>query len=134
MRNRRTAGLIAAAVMAVGLAAPASADTGLIQVLSPPKLKVGKKVSYVLACSANCTVSATLTLTLKHGTLSPATVDSGGPLAPASPVSPYIVLNRAALKDLKSNSKAAKLKTTITATDLTTGAVDSVERTFKFKK
>lgn len=136
MRNRRTAGLVATSVVALGLVAPAAAGTGLIQVLSPPKLKAAKKVSYNLSCSATCSLTAELTLKLKHGTLGPVTV---GPqqFAAGQGGSPYIILNNVAKRDLKANTKQARLLTTITAVNLDPaggGATDTVDRTFKFKK
>lgn len=138
MTGRRTAGLIAtaAALVLLAPAGTAGADTGLIQVLSPPKLKAAKKVSYAVSCSATCSLTATLTLKLPGPDLGPVTV---GPqtLAAGQSGSPYLVLNNVAKKDLLHNYKRARFKTTITATNLDPaggGASDTVYRVFKFKK
>lgn len=136
MRTRRTAGLAVTAAMALGLAAPATADTGLIQVLSPPKLPAAKKVSYIVSCTSACSLTATLTLKLPGPDLGPVTV---GPetFAAGGQGSPFLILNAPAKRALKENYKRARLKTTIKAVNLDPlggGATDTVQRVFRFKR
>lgn len=133
--NRRIGGIVAAGVMALGLAAPATADTGLIQVLTEGKLNPDRKVSYLVSCTSTCSLTAKMTLKLKHGKLGPVTV---GPqqFAAGEGGKPFLVLNNAAKQDLKANPGKARLKTTTTAVNLDPaggGATDIVVRTFKFK-
>jgi hypothetical protein len=136
MRDRRMAGIVAAGVMAIGLAAPATADTGLIQILSPPKLKPARKISYVAACTSDCSLIGKLTLKLKHSKLGPVTIGPGT-FAAGDGGKFFLILNKAAKRDLKSNPGKARLKTTTNATNLDPaggGATDEVKRTFKFHR
>jgi hypothetical protein len=77
-------------------------------------------------------VTATSTLKLKGPDLAPAVVP--GTLTAGEPASPYIVLNKAAKSALKADPSKARLVTSITATDLATGASQTISRTYRFKK
>jgi hypothetical protein len=136
MRKRRIGGIVAAGVMAIALVAPATADTGLIQILSSPRLKPARKISYVAECTSDCSLIGKLTLKLKHGKLGPVTIGPGT-FAAGDGGKFFLILNKAAKHDLKANPGKARLKTTTNATNLDPaggGATDEVKATFKFHK
>jgi hypothetical protein len=127
--------MVGAALCALALFVPAaisSAQTSIVSYVTTGKLKVAKRIQYNIVCSVNCQVTATSTLKLKGPDLPPAVVP--GTLAAGAPASPFIVLNKPAKRALKANPSKARLVTTITATDLATGASQTVNRTYRFKK
>lgn len=122
--------------MAIALAAPATADTGLIQVLSPPKLKPARKISYIAACTSSCSLMGKLTLKLRHSKLGPVTIGPGQ-FAAGDGGKFFLILNKTAKRDLQRFPGKARLMTTTNATNLDPaggGATDEVKRTFKFHK
>jgi hypothetical protein len=133
--TRRGTSIVVAAVCALALLVPAAtaiAQTSIVSYVTTGKLKVGKRISYDIVCSVNCQVTATSTLKLKGPDLPPAVVP--GTLAANAIASPFIVLNKPAKAALKRDPKAARLVSSVTATDLATGAQQTIERTYKFKK
>jgi hypothetical protein len=133
--TRRGTSIFIAALCSLALLVPAatsSAQTAIVSYLTTGKLKVAKRIQYNITCSVNCQVTASSTLKLKGPDLPPAVVP--GTIAAGSVATPFIVLNKPAKAALKSKPAAARLVTSITATDLATGASQTISRTFRFKK
>ena len=131
----RSLKLIAATVAAFAVLAPAANavdNDALIAYSGPLKLKAAKRVSYPVLCSANCTVTATTTLVLPGPDLGPVVVP--GNLTAGTPAEPYIVLNKAALHNLRNNVNKARLRTQIEATNTTNGDTDTDTQVFKFHR
>ena len=127
---------IAAALLAPALAAggegPVATKSGaLVNYITGGKLKIGKKINILVVCSADCDVTSSLRIkgpgVKVKGTVS-------GQLPANVPGATYLKLRRAGLKALKAKPSKFKLVNRITAADAVTGAVDSISRTFKFKK
>jgi hypothetical protein len=130
--------VIVAAVTAA-LMLPATAGAGptatksgvLINYASTGKLKVGKKISILLVCSANCNVDSTTTVK------GPGFRDSfqvSGPLTANIPGGPFFNPNGPLLKQMKAETGKFKIVSSVTATDVTTGAVETISRAFKLKR
>jgi hypothetical protein len=119
-------------VLAMLLPAATSAQTGIVSYVTTGKLKAAKRIQYSVVCSVNCQLTATSTLKLKGPDLPPAVVP--GQLAAGAPRQPFIVLNKAGLHALRSDVGKAKLVSSVTATDLATGASQTINTVFKFKR
>jgi hypothetical protein len=139
--RRGTAAIVASTTAALLLAAPAGAgspkahasDTEtLISYLTKGKLKPGKRISYKFVCSADCNLSATSTLVLKGPDLPPVT--SSGSFPAGQVVAAFLKPNKPARSAIKAKIGAAKLRTKIRATNISTGETDTDRRTFKFKR
>ncbi len=127
--------MVTAALCALALLVPAatsSAQTSIVSYMTNGRIKVAKRIQYNIVCSVDCQVVATSTLKLKGPDLVPEVVP--GKLAANSVASPYIVLNKPAKAALKRDPKKARLVTEITATDLATGARQTINRTYRFKR
>lgn len=138
-RIGRIAALLAVVVALVVPASEASAGDGpvatksgaLINYVTGGKLKIGKRVTIGVVCSADCNATATLQLkgpgVKVKGTVS-------GSLAANSPGSIYFKPNGPALKAMKAEPGKFRLLNSVTATDPATGALDFISRTFRFKR
>jgi hypothetical protein len=127
--------MVVAALCSLALlvpAASASAQTTVVSYVTTGKLKIAKRIQYNIVCSVDCQVTVSSTLKLKGPDLLPQVVP--GQLAAGAISSPFIRLNGPALHALKSNVGRARLVTTITATDMATGASQTIRRTFRFKR
>jgi hypothetical protein len=126
--------LIVAMLCVLGMLLPAAAgaQTGVVSYATTGKLKVAKRIQYSIVCSVNCQVTATSTLKLKGPDLAPAVVP--GQLAAGAAGQPFIVLNKAALRALKADVRKARLVSSVTAVDLSTGASQTINTVFKFKR
>jgi hypothetical protein len=123
------------AALGLALLAPAAGavdNDSLVSYSGPVKLKLQKRIAYPVICSATCQVTATTTLALPGPDLGPVVVP--GTLAAGAPAEPFIVLNKAALKNLGNNIGKARLKTQIDATNSTTGDTDTDTRVFRFHR
>jgi hypothetical protein len=95
---------------------------------SAPKRCVGP----FLVCSADCQVSARLTLVLPGPNLGPVFASKS---FPANLVfKAYIKLNRAGLALLRKYRDVARLRTRIHAVDMNTGDTDTDRHAFRFKR
>lgn len=127
--------LVPAATAGAGPAANKAGEE-LVFYETTGKLKLGKQVEYRIACGAPagqfCQLEVTNELKLKGPDLGPLT--STGVFPGGQAVEVFIKLNKGARFAVKRKIKAAKLASTITATNLTTGEVDVDDQTFRLKK
>jgi hypothetical protein len=141
MRVSRTRKSVAALALAAALVLPASASTAdpvatksgaIINYVSTGKLKIGKKILIEVVCSVNCNVTST-TVVKGPGFKRTLTV-SGSLQANATGGGPFVQPNGALLKAMKAEPGRFKFINSITASDPSTGATDSISRTFKLKR
>jgi len=127
--------LVPAATAGAGPAANKSGEE-LVVYQTTGKLELGKKITYQIACGAPagqfCQLEVTNKLKLKGPDLGPLT--STGDFPGGQAIEVFIELNKGARLAAKRKIKAAKVASTITATNLTTGEVDFDEQTFRLKK
>lgn len=140
LNRRSTAAIVAATAAALLLwAAPAGAGSPkakasgeeLITYLTKGKLKPGKRIAYDVVCAADCSLTATSTLVLKGPNLGP--VAASGQFPAGQVAESFLKPNKAARSAIKRNTRSAKLRTAVTATNLLTGETDTDRRTFRFK-
>jgi hypothetical protein len=105
-------------------------NDALVAYLPVGKLKVGKRISYRFQCLTECQVTASSTLVLKGPNLGPA-VDTGM-FSAGEVAEEFLTLNKAARLAIKSHLGAAKLRTSITASNVA-GLTDTDTRTFRFR-
>jgi hypothetical protein len=124
--------LPAAAPAGTGSGGPTATKSGvLINYVSSGRLKIGKKITIVLVCSANCQVDATTVILAPGPNL---TVSVSGPLSANVPGGPFFKPNGPLLKAMKADPGKYKVRSTVTATNVTTGAAETASRTFKLKR
>jgi hypothetical protein len=106
----------------------------LINFVSTGKLRVARVLEPLAACTASCNVTGTAVLKGLGGHANFA--DSGGPFPAGTPFGLFITLkkNSVLFKLMKQFPGRFHLTETLTATDATTGAVDSVTAGFRFKR
>jgi hypothetical protein len=122
-----------AGITPVGQAGPVAGKSGeeLVSYLTVGKLKPGKRIAYRVVCSADCQLTATSTLVLKGPNLGP--VSSTGTFPAGVIAEAFLKPNKPARAAIKAHIGSSKLRTSVSATDLATGEVDTDKRTFKFK-
>lgn len=138
--RRGTAAIVAAfaaTMLVVGPAAagePTAQKSGeeLVSYLTKGKLKPAKRISYKIVCNADCSVTATSKLKLSGPDIGP--VSNSGSFPAGTIIEVKLTLNKAAKSAIRENIGAAKLVTSVTATDLTTAETDTDKRNFKFKR
>jgi hypothetical protein len=136
-----TTGIVAAALAlallpAAGTAAPgggpvASKAGTLISFVSGGKLKIAKRITILVVCSEDCQADATTTIVAPGPNL---TFHVAGPLTGGVPGGPFLKPNGPLLKAMKEHPGKFKLRTTITATSLSTGASETISGTFRLKR
>lgn len=141
VRGTRTWKAIALLSALVALALPATASAGdgptatksgvLINYVSTGKLKIAKRISILVICSADCNANATTVIT---GPRTKLKFDVAGPLAAGQQGGPFFKPNGPLLKAMKAQPGKFKVQSTIIATDALTGAPDTISRTFKLKR
>jgi hypothetical protein len=124
--------MVVAGALLMALPGATSADQGIVSFQTTGKIKVAKRVQYNLACSVQCQVIIRQTLKLRGPDLAPVTVP--GTLAANIPATPFIVLNKPALQALRRDVAAARLVSVVTATDVATGAQQTIRAVFSFKR
>ena len=132
--GRRGKATVVAAVSAalLAMAAPASAGEDLLTYLTKGKLKPSKRIAFQVVCNADCQLTATSTLVLKGPNLPPVSVTDVFPAGLIAEA--FLKPNKPARQAIKDDIGAAKLKTSVTATNTATGETDTDRRTYKFKK
>lgn len=141
VKRRVTAAVLAIAAIAA-LVGPAAAGAGagptarksgeeLVRYITKGKLKASKRIEYRVVCGADCALTATSTLVLKGPNLGP--VSSSGQFTGGQAARVFLKPNKAARAAIKASGNSAKLRTTVRATDLVTGEVDTDTRTYRFK-
>jgi hypothetical protein len=137
----RTGKSVAALAMAAALVLPASAASGdpvatksgaIINYASTGKLKIGKTILIEVVCSVNCDVTST-TVVKGPGIKRTLTV-SGALMAGATGGGPFVQPNGPLLKAMKADPGKFRFVNSITATDPSNGATDSISHTFKLKR
>jgi hypothetical protein len=123
--------LLLPASIAVAKSPVASKSGALINYVSTGNLKVAKRINIFATCSANCGVDTTTTIKA-HGFHQ--TFHLSGALQAGVPGGPFLKPNGPLLKAMKANPGAFKIVSSMTATDLTTGATDAIAHTFKLKR
>ena len=122
-----------AAQIASSGAGPVATKSGaIINYTSVKKLKVARHMFIHFTCAVTC--DATGIATLKARGLKFPIKASGQGIPAASPAFMEITVKGALLKAMKASPGRFKVANTITATDPTTGAVDRIRHTFKFKR
>jgi hypothetical protein len=123
--------LLPAAATSAPNAPLASKAGALINFVSTGKLRIGKRISIVVVCSADCQADATVTVVAPGPNLS---FHVAGPLTANVPGGPFFKPNRPLLKAMKDHPGRFKIRTAITATDPSTGASDAISGTFRLKR
>jgi hypothetical protein len=139
-RIGRAAALLALAGALVLPASPATAGEGptasksgaLINYVSGPKLKIGKRIQILARCSQNCNVNS-------HSVIKGPGVklkgDISGTLEANVPGGPFFKPNGPLLKAMKANPGKFRIVNSIRATDAATGTVtDAISRSFRLKR
>jgi len=95
------------------------------------KLRVAKRIQPLAVCAVACNVTGTATL---KGLGGKASFSDSGSFQAGQLFGLYVVVKGGLLKLMKRFPGRFHLTETLTATDPTTGAVDTISRTFKFKR
>ena len=131
--------LLPASQAAAGGAQIASAGDGpvatksgaIVNWVSGFKLRVAKRIQPLASCAVNCDVTGTATL---KGLGGKASFSDTGSFQAGQLFGLYVVVKGGLLKLMKRSPGRFHLTETLTATDPSTGAVDEISRTFKFKR
>jgi hypothetical protein len=122
----------AGARIASGGDGPIATKSGAIVNFVPSgKLKIAKHFQPLAVCSINCTVTGTAII---KGMGLKLPISDTGSFAANAPFGLRITVKGALLKAMKDKPGKFRLNVTYTATDPATGAMDSVSRSFKFKR
>jgi hypothetical protein len=117
---------------AAGGQGPTATKSGaLVNYVSTGKLKIGKKITILVVCSANCNVDTTTAIK------GPGFKDSAavsGPLSAGVPGGPFFKPNGPLLRGMKAEPGKFKINSTVTATDPATGATETIARSFRLKR
>ena len=95
------------------------------------KLRVARRIQPLAVCAVNCTVTGTGVL---KGMGGKATFSDSGSFAAGQLFGLYVTVKGSLLRLMKAFPGRFRLNETLTATDPTTGAVDTISRTFRFKR
>jgi hypothetical protein len=141
-RKSRVFSLAATSAVAAAMLLPAGAVAGggpvahksgtLINFITTGKLRISRQIQPAATCTATCNVTGTGLLKGPGGRFPVA--DSGGPFAAGEPFGLSVFIKKAAVRFMKMQPGRWHLTETLTATDATTGAVDSVTASFGFKR
>ena len=95
------------------------------------KLRVARRIQPLAVCAVNCTVTGTGVLKGMGGR---ATFSDSGSFTAGQLFGLYVTVKGSLLRLMKAFPGRFRLNETLTATDPTTGAVDTISRTFRFKR
>lgn len=136
-----TTGIVVAALALGLLMLPGTAAAGdgptatksgaLVNYVSTGKLKIAKKITIFVVCSANCSVDTT---TVVKGPGFKESARVGGPLPAGAPGGPFFKPNGPLLKAMKAQPGRFTINSTVTATDPATGATETISRSFRLKR
>jgi hypothetical protein len=126
-----TGALLVPASDAVAKTPVAHKSGALINYVTTAKLKVQKRINIFAVCAVDCTVNTTTTI---KGRGYKQTFPLNGALAAGVPGGPFFKPNGPLLSAMKAHPGAFKIVSSMTATDPTTGATDSIAHTFKLKR
>jgi hypothetical protein len=116
---------------AAGDGPTATKSGALVNYVSAGKLKIAKKITIFVVCSANCNVDTT---TVVKGPGVKESAQVGGPLAAGVPGGPFFKPNGPLLKAMKAQPGRFRVNSTVTATDPATGATETISRSFRLKR
>jgi len=141
IRKSRTRTIAAVLAVIVALLLPATtASAGgptavksgaLVNYTTTGKIKIAKKLFVPFVCSANCSVVSNLTLK-GPGVKLPDT--QSAPLNAGVVAAHFLQPNGPLMKSLKARPGRFKLVSSVTATDVVTGATDTIAHTFRLKR
>jgi hypothetical protein len=141
IRSRTVAAVAAMALSLTVALAPATAAAGggpdatksgvLVNFVSTGKLKIAKRITILIVCSANCQVAARLVIVAPGPNF---TTNVAGPLNAGVAGGPYFQPNGPLLRAMKDKPGRFKVRAGITATNTSTGAVETISRTFRLKR
>jgi hypothetical protein len=103
----------------------------IVNWVSGRKLRVSRRIQPLASCAVNCTVNGTGTLKGMGGRDS---FSDSGSFAAGQLFGLYVTVKGALLRLMKRFPGRFTLIETLTATDPTTGAVDRISRSFKFRR
>jgi hypothetical protein len=136
--RRTTVALIAALALALLPAAgaasggPSATKSGvLVNYVSTGKLRIAKRITILVVCSADCQITAT-TVIVAPGDKDKSVV--AGPLSANVPGGPFFQPNGPLLKAMKAHPGDFKVRSTIAATNPATGASETISHTFRLKR
>jgi hypothetical protein len=109
----------------------ANKSGAIVNFVTTGKLRVAKRIQPLAVCNVNCEVSGTGVL---KGMGGKATFSDSSPFAAGQQFGLFVIVKGQLLKLMKANPGKFRLAEKLTATDPTTGATDTVSRTFRFKR
>jgi hypothetical protein len=119
-------------IAAAGGDGPIATKSGaLVNYTSTGKLKIAKKITIFVVCSANCNVDTT---TVVKGPGFKDSADVSGPLPAGVPGGPFFKPNGQLLSDMKAQPGKFRINSTVTATDPATGATETIARSFRLRR
>jgi hypothetical protein len=111
---------------------PSATKSGvLVNYVSTGKLKIAKRITIFVICSETCHIDSTTVI------IGPSDKDKSkvsGQLAANSQGGPYFQPTGPFLKAMKANPGDYKIRNTIRATNVATGASETISRNFRLKR
>jgi hypothetical protein len=124
--------LVLPASTAVAGDGPLATKSGaIVNFVTTGKLRVAKRIQPLAICNVNCDVSGTGVL---KGMGAKATFSDSSSFAAGQQFGLFVIVKGQLLKLMKANPGKFRLNETLTAVDPTTGATDTVSRSFRFKR
>jgi hypothetical protein len=124
--------LLLPGVAAAGGDGPTATKSGaLVNYVTTGKLRIGKKITIFVICSAACNVQ---TNTVVKGPGFKDSAQVAGSLPANSPGGPFFKPNGPLLRGMKAEPGKFRVNSTVTATDPATGATETIARSFRLKK
>jgi hypothetical protein len=123
--------LLLPGIAAAGEGPTASKSGALVNYVSTGKLKIAKKITIFVICSAACNVQ---TNTVVKGPGFKDSAQVAGSLPANSPGGPFFKPNGPLLKGMKAEPGKFRVNSTVTATDPATGATETIAHSFRLKR
>jgi len=95
------------------------------------KIKVARRMGVSFVCSVACSVTSTLTI---KGPISASNTQTATDVPAGQLLTHYVNLTKRGIRLMRSNPSKFRFVSTVTATDPTTGAVDTISHSFKVKR
>jgi hypothetical protein len=95
------------------------------------KIKVARTVGVSFVCSVACSVTSTLTI---KGPIPGSDTQTATDVPAGQLLTHYVNLNKNALGFVREHLRKFRVVSTVTATDATTGGVDTLAQTFRLKR
>jgi hypothetical protein len=123
--------LLPGAAAGSGEGPTATKSGALVNYTNTGKLRIGKKITIFVVCSADCNVDTT---TVVKGPGFKQSADVSGLLSAGVPGGPFFKPNGQLLRDMKAQPGRFRVNSTVTATDPATGATETISRSFRLKR